>query len=511
MKRVFSWIGYAGIAVLAAGAIASLSGRPDWYAVRWWVAGAGVLLVLVSLLGHIEDLRGLAARRTMRYGLNTAVMIVLLLAVIGFVEAMSYRHNARVDLTENKRHSLSPQTVQLLRGLKSEVKATAFFRPDQPNKKDAETLLSQYAKFSNGKFAWQPADPDLVPTLARKYGVEAYGTIVLEAGGKTEKVNDAEEEKLTNGLLKVTREGTRTVYTVQGHGENDLANTDRLGLSEAKTALEQANYQVKPLVLAREGKVPDDAAVVIVAGPRTDFLAPEIEALDGYLAKSGKLLAMLNPTLRPTEREPEGLKKLLGKYGLEVGTNLVIEPNPLKQMFTGGPEIVVVDQYEDHAITREVRVITLFPVTRTVGPPKTPVTGMTVQALAKTSPDSWGETDFKSLAGGQVRKDAADPAGPLPVAAVATRDKTRVVAFGTSLLAANEYIRLQGNRDFFLNTVSWLAEQEDQISIRPKDAKQAPVFLSSQQETFVRVMSLVVVPGLFLVAGIVAVVRRRST
>ena len=96
-------------------------------------------------------------------------------------------------------------------------------------------------------------------------------------------------------------------------------------------------------------------------------------------------------------------------------------------------------------------------------------------------------------------------------AAVATRDKTRVVAFGTSLLAANEYIRLQGNRDFFLNTVSWLAEQEDQISIRPKDAKQTPVFLSSQQETFVRVMSLVVVPGLFLAAGIVAVVRRRST
>jgi hypothetical protein len=64
MKRVFSWIGYAGIAVLAAGAIASLSGRPDWYAVRWWVAGAGVLLELESLLGHIEDLRGLAEPRT---------------------------------------------------------------------------------------------------------------------------------------------------------------------------------------------------------------------------------------------------------------------------------------------------------------------------------------------------------------------------------------------------------------------------------------------------------------
>jgi ABC-type uncharacterized transport system involved in gliding motility auxiliary subunit len=118
MKRLLSWIGYAGLAVLGAGAVASLSGRPEWYAMRWWVAGAGVLLVLASLVGHLDDLRGLFGRRTTRYGLNTAIMIALLLAVIGFVEAMSYRHNSRVDLTENKRHSLSPQTIQLLRGLK---------------------------------------------------------------------------------------------------------------------------------------------------------------------------------------------------------------------------------------------------------------------------------------------------------------------------------------------------------------------------------------------------------
>ena len=76
MKRVLAWIGYAGLAVLGAGAIASLSGRPEWYSIRWWVAGAGVLLVAVSLLGHLEDLKGFAGRRTMRYGLNTVIMIV---------------------------------------------------------------------------------------------------------------------------------------------------------------------------------------------------------------------------------------------------------------------------------------------------------------------------------------------------------------------------------------------------------------------------------------------------
>ena len=140
-----------------------------------------------------------------------------------------------------------------------------------------EDLFKQYARYAGSNFAWKSVDPDRDPALARTMGVEAYGTTVLEAKGRTEKVQDADqEEKLTNALVKVMREGKRSVYVVQGHGEPDLANSEQRGFSEAKTALEKANYDVKPLALARQGTVPDDAAVVIVAGPRTDFLAPEI-------------------------------------------------------------------------------------------------------------------------------------------------------------------------------------------------------------------------------------------
>src|SRR5207249_7232965 len=190
------------------------------------------------------------------------------------VQALSFQHSARRDLTENKRFSLSPQTIQLLRGLKTEVNAVAFYRGDQPGKPVAEDLLKQYARYSNGKLTWKSVDPDREPGLARRYGVESYGTIVLETKAKSEKVLDAEEEKLTNGLVKVTREGKRIVYVIQGHGESDLASSERPGFSEAKSAMEKANYEVKPLVLARAGKVPDDATVVILPGPRTDLLTP---------------------------------------------------------------------------------------------------------------------------------------------------------------------------------------------------------------------------------------------
>jgi gliding motility-associatede transport system auxiliary component len=505
LRRGLDWAGYVGIAVLVAGAILPFLGRPQWYSARWWVGGAGLVLVLASLVGRVGDLRLVFARRTARYGVNTAVMIVILVGIIGLVEAVSYRHNARLDLTENKRHSLSPQTIRLLKSLKTDVAAVAFFRSDQPGKRVAEDLFKQYARYGGGRFTWKVVDPDREPGLARRYGIESYGTVVLESKAKSEKVSDAEEEKLTNGLVKVMREGKRTVYVVQGHGEHDPANTERPGFSEAKSALERANYEVKPLVLPREGKIPDDAAVVIVAGPRTDLFPPELDALDGYLGRGGKLLLMTDPF------QSEGLKRYLGKYGFELGDNLVIEPNPIGRLFGIGPEVPIVQQYESHPITRDMGgVTTLFPLTRTVETAKQPPPGLSVQTLARTSPQSWGETDRGEIQRGEVKPDPQDPKGPLSVAAVATKDKARIVVYGTSSLAANQFLNVQGNRDFFLNTVSWLAEEEDQIAIRPKDTKQTPVFLTSQQAQAAFLLPVIVLPGLVIVGGIVAVVRRRA-
>ena len=504
MKRFGDWAGYAGLAVLAAAVVLPFA-LPARAHLRWWLVGAGILLVIASFLTRLGDYRGVVSHRSTRYGLNTIVAILLVLGVVGFVEALAARHSARLDLTENRRNSLSPQTIQLLKSLKTEVNAVAFFRSDQPGKRVAEDLLKQYARYADGKLTWKVVDPDREPALARRYAIESYGTVVLETKTKSEKVSDAEEEKLTNGLVKVTREGKRSVYVMQGHGEHEINNSERFGFTEAKGALERSNYDVKPLVLARESKVPDDAAAIILAGPKTDLFPPEFEALDAYVCKAGKLLVMANPF------QNEGLKKWIAKYGVELGDNLIIEPSPIGRLFGIGPEVPIVQQYESHPITRDMGgVSTLFPLTRTVAAAKTPPPGMTVRPLAQTSAQSWGETNRDALQRGEAQPDPQDSRGPLSVAAVVTKDKARVVVTGTSNLASNQFLNLQGNRDFFLNTVSWLAEEEDQISIRPRDAKQMPVFLSAQQWQAVFLLPVVVLPALMLAAGIVVVVRRRA-
>jgi len=211
------------------------------------------------------------------------------------------------------------------------------------------------------------------------------------------------------------------------------------------------------------------------------------------------------------------------KYGVTVRNNLIIELSPIGQLFGAGPEIPVVAEYENHPITKDLRgVATLFPLARSLEATPKPPQGVTVQLLAKTSSRSWGETNRDEINRGEVKPDSQDQRGPLALLAVATVSakeapegrsdaKARIVVYGTSNIANNQFLNISGNKDLFLNTVSWLAEDEDLISIRPKEVRSNPVFLTPAQGRLVFFLPVVVLPGIVVVAGISAAIRRRRS
>jgi ABC-type uncharacterized transport system involved in gliding motility auxiliary subunit len=512
---VLCLLGAAGLALFA-----------SWLTRLQWalVIAAAVLFVGAAALNWREG-ASLLGRRGMRHGASAALLVLMALGVTVLANAVSLRYNTRWDLTENKRHSLSPQTVKLLKELPAPIESIGFFRSDTPGKRTTEDLLKQYAQASGGKFTYRMEDPDRSPGLARRYGVESYGTLVMQSGDKSEKVLDADEERLTNALVKVTRSGKPGVFVVKGHGERDLSSAERTGLSQAKEQMEKANYAVKELELARQGKVPADAAVVIVPGPRTDLLPPELSALDAYIAQGGRVLFMADPL------QADGIVKYLAKYGVAVGNDLVVEPSPIGQIFGVGPEVPLVTRYEQHPITKDMaNVMTGFPITRSVVPAKDPAPkGVRATPLAMTSRDAWGETDLAGLRRGEpARRDPVDTPGPVSVLTAVTiepapdaksepkadsdADKKpagRLVVMGTSTFASNQGLGFQGNRDLFLNIVAWLAGQESEIAIRPKDTRQNPIFLTAAQSRTVLWVSIAILPGAVMVCGIWLVVRRR--
>jgi ABC-type uncharacterized transport system involved in gliding motility auxiliary subunit len=458
--------------------------------------------------------------RNLRFGTNLAIAAIVVLVIITLVEAISLRHSHRFDLTANKRYSLSPQSQQLLAGLPQPVKATAFYQDTQREREAAKDLLDQYAYYGK-QFTYEFIDPDRNPGLAKHYGITSYGTIVLESGAKDEKVLVADEENLTNGLLKVMREGKKVVYFLEGHGEHSINNTERDGYAESKRAIESQNYLVKSLNLLTEGKIPDDASILIVAGPRKDLLEPEFAELTRFIERGGKVMFLVDP------EGPPGLPKFLGDYGIQVVEGVVVDL--VSRLFGGDFLMPVITTYEQHPITKNFEVASFLPMALSVKTTDKMPEGVSAQVLAKTSPNSWLKRDLEELKtelrseGRPLLNERLDEKGPVPVAVVATvtlrRDgspdkepkKSRIVVVGDSDFASNNYLNLSGNRDLFLNTVSWLAEEENLIAIRPKESGSFFTPVTANQERLVFWLSMIVLPAVVVGSGVATYIWRRQS
>ncbi|MGH7424169.1 MAG: GldG family protein, partial [Candidatus Methylomirabilales bacterium] len=335
---------------------------------------------------------------------------------------------------------------------------------------------------------------------------------------------------------KLLRTEKRVLYFLTGHGEAGLDSAARQGLSQAKQALTEVEYEVKPLLLLREREVPNDAAVLVIAGPQSELLPTELQLIEAYVKRGGKLLVLLDPFTAA------GLTDLLKKYGILMGKDIIVDR--LSRAFGGDYLLPVVTQYEPHPITieftKDVILATILPYARTVDAVAGPPTGITVQVLIRTSSESWAETDKAALDRGEAGYDEGkDRQGPVPVGAVATVEvgaqerglrtevsktqetgdgrpgtgdrKGRIVAYGTAAFIQNNYLGLAGNRDLFLNSVSWLAEEEQLIAIRPRQAKFRPLVLTANQARLAFWGILVLPPLAMIGTWVVVFLRRRRS
>ncbi len=468
--------------------------------------------------------------RALKYGSHASLFTVIVLAVVLLLYKVATQHNQRFDLTQAKRFTLAEQSTKLLQGLQQPIKVLGFYSVAEREREAFLDLIKQYTPHTD-KITYEVIDPDRQPALAKQYNITAYNTVVVEGYGKKEKLLRVEEAALTNAILQVTRTTKKVVYFVTGHGEPGLNESDRNGYNVAKQALEEQNYTVQELILARQPTVPEDAAALLLIGPRRDLLEAETEALAAFLGRSGHLCILLDPEMAP------GLVTFAQRYGLEIGNDIVIETNPVGRLVGGDYHMPVVMAYEQHTITKELaNVMTLFPLVRSVQPAKDLPAGITAQGLAQTSAESWAETDLKTLQEGKTTFDAgSDRKGPISIAAVATiavekvsapappAESTpavpepsaapraaRLVIVGDSEFANNSLFPVQGNGDFFLNIVSWLAEEEDLIALRPrKGGGGGPVMLTAAQVPLIFWLPVVLLPLSVFASGALVFMRRK--
>ena len=454
-------------------------------------------------------------KRQTKYGAYLGVYVLVVLAILGAGNYLANRYNKTLDTTSNKIFSLSDQTKKVVGNLTQDVKIYYFDQTARMSESrfgpSAKDLLERYDVLSP-KVTVEFVDPVKNPKRALDMKIASAGTTIIEVAGKREEAKSLSEEQVTNALIRALKTSKRTACTLEGHGEHDPENSDPGGFSGAKESLESSNFTTKGIsLLEKEAAVPADCTVLLIAGPRTELVEVELAAIRKYIEGGGRAMILVDP---PTKGVlTTALVKALADLGVKVNSDLVVDLSGIGQLFGADALSPLVAKYESHAITREMRnVASLFPLSRSVEPGDTK-DKITVEKLFSTTPRSFGTTD---LASREIKVDPKrDKPGPLSLAVAGTwrTDKENVqgrfVVAGSSSFASNSALGFGGNRDLFLNMVSWLSSDEDLISIRPKDPEDRRLTMSASQMQTIFYTSILSLPLLIIACGTWVWWRRR--
>ncbi|MBW2623548.1 MAG: GldG family protein, partial [Deltaproteobacteria bacterium] len=255
----------------------------------------GLVLVFISALGSLGEIKTFLGSKQGRYSTNTVIMVGVFIAIIALLNLAGLTRHKRIDLTATSKFTLAPQTQRIIRELKQPVEAIGFFPNDsqyQAAQRSAQNLLEEYRYF-NRKFSFRFVDPDAKPAVAKQYRVKANGTIIFISGDRQRALGGPSEQGFTGALLEVTGIEAKKIYFLSGHGERDVNNLREDGYAAARTGLIRDLYKVETLNLTLTPEVPEDCAVLVVSGPKKAIPEAEAKAVYNYLKNHGKVLALL--------------------------------------------------------------------------------------------------------------------------------------------------------------------------------------------------------------------------
>jgi ABC-type uncharacterized transport system involved in gliding motility auxiliary subunit len=438
---------------------------------------------------------------TLASAIGYAIVVIVILAGLNF---LANRYNKSYDSTANKKFTLSEQTEKIAKNLKQDVKITYWGQ--NSGFTQAHDLLDRYQNLSK-KIDIEYQDVDKKRTQALAAGVKnPIPNIFVQVGNKTEQAKSLTEEDLTGAIVRVLKGGDRKVCFTVGSGEHDTGDTDRDGFSTAKELTEKSNYKTEVLPLLTKSEIPMDCTIVVVPGPKHDFLAPEVAALKNYVEDGGRVLFLVDPPFKFAALQVDenaALMDVLSGWGVTPVKDLVLDLSGVGQLYNVGPEMPVIMAYDSHAIVNDMKdVWTGFPLARSLDVKSGDKTK--VDKLFETTDDSIATTDLSS---NEVKPSKNDLKGPftLGVAGTYTTGKEngngRFVVVGSSGFSSNGFIAFNGNRDLFLNMLNWLSSDEDLISIRPKQPTDSQLNMNQRQVSMMFYSSVFGLPLLILLFG----------
>jgi hypothetical protein len=544
---------------------------------------AGLAVMFLSLQTVRTEERSSAGLRRLLYGYNavlTGLLLLIILTVANVLVALKF--TGVIDATQSGQYTLSDRTINLLKGLDHPVRMYVIWPSDDEALDYIRTLLSNFQDRSP-EVKVEYVSPihdrmklsELNKTYPRKIE-EPYGILVVNGEEKPEnatflKANDLfadegfgpaattkfrGEDKIVAALAGAGGTGKIIVYFTQGAGEPDLNDSSPRsdkGLGVLRDRLTaRGTFDVRPLRLnPADPKVPDDAAIVVVADPKAPVEASYQKALRQYLVdRRGKAVFLFGvpaDTANLKTLPPTGLEGLLGEFNVEVTNSRILSENI--QMIGGNQGVVSSPELARVEIAEEARRgqnelarafgTEYFPfpfarVVRPLNPPPNP--SVRAEVLLATRPQAavWAESDLSAdpyQVIQQINRDEAERKkrlAPAPLSAAVTvtdaapppgipghpptAAKPRLAVFGDTLFLTNVLTNdRSGYQTFalFASTLDWLSERPTSIGI---ESRSLPVYVPDPDANRTRMIWLPLLIAVVAVVGLGAgvwVVRRR--
>ena len=480
--------------------------------------------------------------------INLVLQALLFTAFFSGLNYLALHYGQRYDLTQYRRHSLSPETRSYLKGLREPVEIIVTLTESSDNAmiaqalRDVRGILREYVYETEGnRDSAQGYDGRITATFldvfqrrreAEQYGIE-HDTILVRCGDRRQVVGLNELYKIENGqktafqaeqaltaaILSVANPDRKKIFFLLGHGEMDPNDVDKnRGLSVLRGELRFRNFDLGLMDLAQTKEIPRDS-LVIVAAPQGRFSAQEEVILRTWLStEAGRLILMLAPGY------PHGLDRLLDEWGLLSDDVSIFDDGPDGQNEAG--DLVLRSLNKDSPITASLH-SNKMPVQVWVARAARPDPGRSVDAglqvvpLVQTAATAWGERSYRLSITPQYDR-GVDLPGPVQVASSSERLTPpkgsnlpfsvrggRIVLFGSADFVANDRIQVPGNLTLFLNAVNWCVDRDVQLNVPPRPIERLQLSLTQKELSRLRYSLLLGVPGAAALFGLIVFWTRR--
>ncbi len=448
--------------------------------------------------------------------LNSIITLLLILCLTGLLAWLSVRYQIQMDWTQSGRHTLSHASQEVLKRMDGPVEITAYARENASLRKTVKKIVGRYQRLKTD-INLHFINPDAVPDEVRNAGISINGEMLLRYQKRVEHVKTGTEEEFTNALQRLARGSEHWLAFLGGHGERDPFGKANHDLSIWITQLISRGFKIQPLNLADVQVIPNNTKVLVIASPTVDLLPGEITIIVEYLQRGGNILWLTDPG------SLHGLEPLADQLSIDIPSGVIID-------FAGSlvgiedPTIVLntPSLYPDHAITKAFNLTTFFPTTASIQikEQKRDMAQWNKSSLLMSADHTWLETGV--LEGKIEYNKDSDKVGPLDIGIslektidaesdqASSSNQQRIVVVGDGDFLSNAYVGNSGNLGLGVRLINWLSNDDDFINIPVKTVNDAHIEFPSYASWIIGFGFILVLPLLFLGAGLFIWWRRKK-